>query len=68
MAFNASEVTDIDCLPIGPWIWSDARPRVKLYKHFDCGFTVNWDDGSYRSVERILHVISGQDFVMSTVD
>lgn len=65
-AFNASYVSDVDCEPIGVWIWSSSSPRMKLYKHFDCGFNVNYDDGSYRSVERIVHVISAQDFVMST--
>lgn len=66
VAFNASYLSDVDCIPIGVWIWSDSRPRQKLYKHFDCGFTVNWDDGGYQTVERIVHVLSAQDFVFST--
>lgn len=67
-AFRASYISEVDCLPIGIWIYSTSggTPRVKVYKHFDCGFTVNYDDGSYKTVERILHVISGQDFLLTT--
>jgi hypothetical protein len=65
-AFSASYLSDVDCLPIGISIWSSGYPRQKLYKHFDCSFNVNFDDGTYRTVERIVHVISAQDFVMST--
>lgn len=66
-AFRASYLSDVDCVPIGKWIMSTSSgPKAKVYKHFDCGFTVNYPDGTYRTVERILHVISAQDFVLST--
>jgi len=66
VAFNASYLSQVDCQPIGISIWSSNKPRIKLYKHFDCGFTVNYTNGSYKTVERILHVITAQDFVLTT--
>jgi hypothetical protein len=67
VAFNASSLGNVDCVPTGVWIWSSSTPKAKLYKHFDCGFTVYYNDGTYQTVERIVHVISAQDFVMSTL-
>jgi hypothetical protein len=66
-AFNAVSVSDVGCQSIGIWIRGKDRAHRKLYKHFECHFRVNFEDGSSKRVERILHVISARDFVLSTI-
>ena len=63
--FHADFVLNVDCVPLGVWIWSNGSPREQLYRRFDCSFNV-LNLGSERTVERILIVTGAQTFRMQT--
>lgn len=69
-------IEDAECEPFGKWIWSDGRPRQKLYKHFHCliRYSVEEEEcdefGCYPGdivsyeTERVLHVLGRFDFAL----
>jgi hypothetical protein len=69
-ALNAEDVWGADCIGRGlrrgiDWIYSETRPRTKLFRHFEC--FVEWTDydGQGWEMETVLHVRGSQAFTLA---